>query len=172
MGQGMLILPRWGTGVWDTWNAAQYNQHSALGFDAIMFQGQDNMSWPSNTLAVYLRLDDDSQPQYKAPAVHFFDLSNLWQTTVIHVPGQEDSTVTYVKAHFSVPYTDLTPVQVPDDGGTFQGYPEFYTTTSDGTLYLDNFALEGPPLPPVPEPATIVLLAMAGLMGLLYWRKR
>jgi hypothetical protein len=169
-GQGMLILPRWGANVWNTWNSDTYNAHSSIGFDAIMFQGQDNMSWPSNTLAFKLGLDCDGQPQVNQN-LHFLDLTNLWQTIQLD-PEDPDSKITYIKAHFSVPYTDISPVEVPPDGGSFQGYLNFYTTTSDGTLYLDNFTLEGPPLPPVPEPATIVLLAMAGLMGLLYWRKR
>jgi hypothetical protein len=41
---------------------------------------------------------------------------------------------------------------------TWQGAP-------GQTIYIDN-------LRAVPEPATIVLLSVAGLMGLLYWRKR
>ena len=43
---------------------------------------------------------------------------------------------------------------------TWQGNP-------GQTIYIDNLRAE-----PVPEPATIVLLSLAGLIGLLYWRKR
>jgi hypothetical protein len=42
----------------------------------------------------------------------------------------------------------------------------------DHTYYIDNLRFEGPPPTSIPEPTSIILLAMAGLMGLLYWRKR
>jgi hypothetical protein len=169
-GSDMLIIPRWGTGVWNTWNVNQYDQHSSIGFDAIMFAGTDNMSWPSNTLAFRLGRDGDGIPQV-TQNYQMLDLTNLWQTVEL-VPGDPTSALTFIKAHFSVPYTDIDPVALPDIDGGFQGYFRFATTTTDGTIYLDNFALEGPPLTPVPEPATIVLLGMAGLVVLVLRRRK
>jgi hypothetical protein len=44
-----------------------------------------------------------------------------------------------------------------------------FSTSGDRQFTLDNLRFEGVA---APEPATIVMLAIAGLMGLLYWRKR
>lgn len=49
--------------------------------------------------------------------------------------------------------------------GTSWWYIGFFAGTGEArSLFIDNIR--------VPEPATIVLLAMGGLMALLYWRKR
>jgi hypothetical protein len=152
-GMGMTIIPRWGAGVWNTWNVAQYNAHSNIEFDAVLWTGDDNMSWPSNTLTVALNREGTGFGQLPSNMQWTFDVTNLKDQV----------------AHFVIPYGDLE-TALPNADGDFQGYITYTTHTTDGTIYLDNWKFTGPAL--VPEPATIISLALAGLMGLLYWRKR
>jgi hypothetical protein len=154
-GYGQLIIPRWGTGVWDTWNAAQYNAHSNIEFDAVLYSGEDNMSWPSNTLGISFNREGAGFGQAAASLNLYLDVTN-----------SKDAI-----AHFSIPYSQLDAVAVPDQNDWFQGYINFFTTTTDGTIYLDNFKFTGDPLP-VPEPSTIVLLGMAGLVALVLRRRK
>jgi hypothetical protein len=156
-GMGMTIIPGWASGVWDTWNPTTYNAHSNIEFDAVLFTGDDNMSWPSNTLTVNFNRDGDGNSQTPSGLTVTFDVTNLKDQV----------------AHFVIPYSTMDTVALPDhatDGG-FQGYLSYFTHTTDGTIYLDNWQFTGDPLPS-PEPATIVMLVLAGLMGLLYSRKR
>ncbi len=166
---------------WGNMNINTYNQHSQYEFDAIVFS---DSSWASNTLSVKMRRDilggwGSSQmiPQ-AGQDWQTYDVSGLKTN-----PDPEIQPFATI-IHFTIPYTDVDAVQIPlandfDNGNTeLQLYFDFTYNPAGGTdadgpsyVYIDNLKLSGDPLP-VPEPATIVMLALAGLMGLLYWRKR
>jgi hypothetical protein len=150
---GMGIIPRWAGGMWDVFNATQYNNHSQLEMDVLI----KSDLWPSTSLAVKFDRDGTGISQVGAPW-QVFDVTDAVDDHIYHVV---------------LPYASLTNgFKVTDANADFQGYLSFGTTTGDGLLYIDNLTWTGAPLQDVPEPTTIVMLALAGLMGLLYWRKR
>jgi hypothetical protein len=158
--QAILILPRWGSGVWDTFNAHEFNQHTTIEFDAVMFSEESGRpSWPMDTLIFKFGWSGTNIPE-QYTARKFVDVSGLKDQV----------------AHFSIqynPYSDwqsFSAHQVEETGPDFYGYFVFDAKSIFSTIYLDNFSFTG--APPVPEPSAIAMLAMAGLLGLLYWRKR
>ncbi len=162
---------------WGNFTTDMYNSHSQWEFDAIVF----DTGWISDTLSVKMGRD----------------IYNNWGGTTVSSVTQDWHTFNVTKSnsdpdiqpvatvmHFVIPYTDIDPTAVPISTDYTNGnlllqmyfnfnYNPAGGTSADGTshVYIDNLKLSGPPLP-VPEPATIIALAMAGLMGLLYWRKR
>jgi hypothetical protein len=152
---GKMFDPDWA----DPYTATEvnWNDHSVLEFDAVMFSDV----WPSNELHLILDREGGDDPYH----IPYKEMTRILDVTDLH-----DQVV-----HFAIDYSELGPqVPVPPVWQWFDIDFNFFGGdggTDNDLIYLDNFKLSGPPLP-IPEPTTIVLLAMAGLMGLLYWRKR
>jgi hypothetical protein len=187
LGMGNMNGESWNTGNqvisawWDFWGTdklAEYNNHSQYEFDAIVF---DDASYASSTLSVKFARDitDNWNGSTRSSK------SQNWHTlTVSKTNPDPEIAPNATVMHFVVPYTDMDEYKYlpTTDWSAGNGFLQMYFqfsynpsgTSADGSsyAYIDNLKLSGPALKDVPEPTTIVMLAMASLLGLLYWRKR
>jgi hypothetical protein len=171
----MLILPWYG--MWGTFNQDAYNNHSAYAFDIIAVEG----FWTSPNLYIKMRRDwvDNWGSTPLGPQA-----GQAWKEIPLTFTSVDDllNSVPATVMHVVIPYTDIDATQLPavdpaNNGG--QTIAAYWDITYDPngapsalqSIFIDNLQFVGDPLP-VPEPATIAMLALAGVMGMLYLRKR
>jgi hypothetical protein len=154
-GEILIQSGKWGSGPNDWWgnsmvNPTNINANSHLKLD-IDFPAAN---WLPNYATVQLRL------QSSGGAVS----GDQWFTT--NLTGLIKDAITPV----DIDYSAFTPMDPGTTSINFILYvqpnydPNWGTYTAKAVI--DNVTLT------VPEPATLVLLAMSGLMAILYWRKR
>ena len=171
-----LIMPWYGN--WGSWTLDTLNQHSAYAFDVIAIDGTYN----SNSL--YVKMSADFYAEYGGAQLAQTVNQNWNQvpitlTSVDTLLNNQPATIT----HVVVPYTDIFPTAMSlfgatDGGQSLQAYWQLsYNpngTSDDGvqTVFIDNVQLVWSAASQCRNRLTIAMLALAGLMGLLYWRKR
>jgi hypothetical protein len=150
-GQGTLIVPRWND--WGVATVEQYNSHSSISFDAVIYGDQ----WSSDSLAFEFAFEATGIPQTGTG----WQLTDISDAKVTYDEDSGELLTGYIK-HITISYESIG--YKPDtDQNNFQMYLKFADTAGTGSIvYLDNITFTGVPLP-VPEPGTFVLLAMAGL---------
>ena len=169
-----MIKPWWGD--WGTFTLDNLNAHSAWAFDVIAFNGVYNSS------TLYAKLGLDTPAEYGGANL-YPSFNQDWHAESITLSDPDIVSHPVTITHVVIPYTDIFPTALAnpytDGGQCLQGYfqlnyaPDGSGTPDDGEqlVFIDNLQFVGNPLP-VPEPATIAMLALAGLMGMLYSRKR
>ena len=172
----VLIYPWYSN--WGTWSTTTYNSHSAYAFDVIAVEG----FWTSPDL--YIKMRRDQMDNYGG-ALLVPQAGQAWQQVPLTYTTVDDllNSVPATVMHVVIPYTDVDATQlalIDSQGNGLYSMQLYFDVTYDPnapsggavqSIFLDNFQLVGAPLP-VPEPATIAMLALAGLMGMLYLRKR
>jgi hypothetical protein len=147
----------WGQEVMQSWAnpalvVANVNAGSSIDFDLVFPSAGYTMTYAD------IKLEVQNQGgilgnQTTGDMLH--NLSNIAKDTLIHV---------------SFDLTPYLPMDPTSTGMNLVFYinpgwtPDTYVPQ---TVYVDNVKIAS-----VPEPATLVLLAMSSLMALLYWRKR